>query len=102
MDTKTVELSSKRKVKIKEMSIDDIDFCSDLTTLNYQDGEMKNLSGLAKSRTAWLRRGVAGGDFKAFKTDTNGYPVDKVLKHLTDDEKNELITVIQEHQQVGE
>lgn len=102
MDTKTVELSSKKKVKIKEMSIDDIDFCSDLTILNYQDGEMKNISGLSKSRTAWLRRGIAGGDFKNFTTDGNGFPTDKVLKQLTDDEKNELITIIQEYQQVGE
>ena len=102
MDTKTVELSSKKKVKIKEMSIDDIDVCSDLTILNYQDGEMKNISGLAKSRTAWLRRGIVGVDFEAFKTDGNGFPTDKVLKQLTDDEKNELISIIQEYQKVGE
>ncbi len=102
MDTKTVELSSKKKVKIKEMSIDDIDFCSDLTILNYQDGEMKNISGLSKSRTAWLRRGIAGGDFKNFTTDGNGFPTDKVLKQLTDDEKNEIINLIQEYQKLGE
>ena len=102
MDTKTVELSSKKKVKIKEMSIDDIDLCSDLTILNYQDGEMKNISGLSKSRTAWLRRGIAGGDFKNFTTDGNGFPTDKVLKQLTDDEKNEIINLIQEYQKLGE
>ena len=102
MDTKTVELSSKRKVKIKDMSIDDIDFCSDLTTLNYKDGEMTNVSGLSRSRTAWLRRGLAGGDFKPFKTDANGFPTDKVLKQLSDDEKNELINLIQEQQKVGD
>lgn len=84
------------------MSIDDIDYCSDITILNYKDGEMTNISGLAKSRTAWLRRGIAGGEFKAFKKDANGFPIDKVLKQLTDDEKNELITLIQEYQQVGE
>ena len=40
MAKKIVELKSKRKVELKEMSIDDIDICNDLTILkNDEDGK---------------------------------------------------------------
>ena len=99
---KTVELASKRKVELREMSIDEVDFCQDLTELKYSNGKITNMSGLAKTRTAWLRRGIKGGDFKSFKTDVNGYPADSVLKELNEDEKNELAQKIQEYQSLGE
>ena len=102
MSKKIVELKSKKKVEIKEMSIDEIDQCHDYTVLKYSDGQISHMSGLAKSRTAWLRRGIKGGDFKAFKTDPNGLVDDSVLKQLSDDEKNELVELIQEHQSLGE
>ena len=102
MAKKIVELSTKRKVEIKEMSIDEMDICSDILQLSTtEDGEsfVKNMS---KSRTAWLRRGIIGGDFKAFKLGKDGFPTDDVLKQLNDEERNELIVKIQEHQKVGE
>ena len=102
MAKKIVELSTKRKVEIKEMSIDEMDICSDILQLSTtEDGEsfVKNMS---KSRTAWLRRGITGGDFKAFKLGKDGFPADDVLKQLNDEERNELIVKIQEHQKVGE
>ena len=102
MAKKIVELSTKRKVEIKEMSIDEMDFCSDILQLTTtEDGEsfVKNMS---KSRTAWLRRGLVGGDFKGFKLGKDGFPTDDVLKQLNDEEKNELFSKIQEHQKVGE
>ena len=101
MAKKIVEVSSKKKVELKEMSIDEIDLCNDMTTLRQDEGGESYITGLSKSRTAWLRRGISGGDFKAFKAD-NGVVVDSVLKQLNDDDKNELVKVIQEYQNMGE
>ena len=101
MAKKIVELSSKKKVELKEMSIDEIDLCNDMTTLRQDEGGESYITGLSKSRTAWLRRGISGGDFKAFKSD-NGVVVDSVLKQLNDDDKNELVKAIQEYQNMGE
>ena len=84
MAKKIVELKSKRKVELKDMSIDDIDYCNDITTMRYQDGEVSHINGLSKARTAWLRRGIKGGDFKAFKLDSNGFLVDSVLKQINE------------------
>tara|TARA_Y100000310_G_scaffold254853_1_gene262040 strand:- start:3715 stop:4023 length:309 start_codon:yes stop_codon:yes gene_type:complete len=102
MSKKIVELKSKKKIELKEMSIDEVDFCNDLAVMKYEKGEMSHLSGLSKTRTAWLRRGIKGGDFSAFKTDTNGYPTDSVLKQLSETEKNELVQLVQEYQDLGE
>ena len=77
---KTVELSSKRKVDIKDMDIDDIDFCQDVAIMKYNGNEMSHIENLSKSRTAWLRRGIVGGDFKNFSTNEDGYISDKVIK----------------------
>ena len=101
MAKKIVELSSKKKVELKEMSIDEIDLCNDMTTLRQDEGGESYITGLSKSRTAWLRRGISGGDFKAFKAD-DGVVVDSVLKQLNDDDKNELVKAIQEYQNMGE
>ena len=101
MAKKIVELSSKKKVELKEMSIDEIDFCNDMTTLRQDEGGESYITGLSKSRTAWLRRGISGGDFKAFKAE-GGIVADSVLKQLTDDEKNELVKEIQGYQNLGE
>ena len=103
MDTKTVELSSKKKVKIKEMSIDDIDYCQDLTVIVYgEDNNVEHIKNVSKSRTAWIRHGLFGGDFKNWSTNVKGQPADSVLKELSETEKNELMTMIQEHQKLGE
>ena len=102
MSKKIVELKSKKKIELREMGIDEVDFCNDTAVMKYEDGEVSHVSGLSKSRTAWLRRGVKGGDFKAFKTDDNGYPTDSVLKQLNEEEKNELVQLVQEHQSLGE
>ena len=102
MSKKTVELKSKRKIDLKEMSIDEVDFCNDLAVMKYDGGEISHISGLSKTRTAWLRRGIKGGDFEPFKTGTDGYPEDSVLKQLTEAEKNELVQLVQEYQSLGE
>jgi limonene-1,2-epoxide hydrolase len=102
MSKKTVELKSKRKVDLKEMLIDEVDFCNDVAVMKYENGEISHISGLSKTRTAWLRRGISGGDFKSFKTGADGYPVDSVLKELSEEEKNELVQLVQEYQSLGE
>ena len=102
MSKKTVELKSKKKIELREMTIDEVDFCNDLSVLRYEDGEVSHVSGLSKTRTAWLRRGIKGGDFKGFKAGIDGYPEDSVLKQLTEEEKNELVKLVQEHQSLGE
>tara|TARA_R100000808_G_C2130781_1_gene140034 strand:+ start:364 stop:672 length:309 start_codon:yes stop_codon:yes gene_type:complete len=102
MSKKNVELSSGRKVKLKEMSVDDIDLCSDMTEVVYTDGEVTTVKGVSKSRTAWLRRGIAGGDFKDFSLDAKGLVEDAALKELNEAEKNELMTLVQGYQSLGE
>ena len=101
MAKKIVELSTKRKVELKEMSIDDIDLCNDITVLKSSEDGKPYITGMSKSRTAWLRRGIVGGDFKAFKLE-NDLVVDKVLKQLTEVEKNELLPLIQGNQELGD
>ena len=101
MAKKIVELSTKKKVELREMSIDEIDLCNDMTTLRQSEDGESYITGLSKSRTAWLRRGIAGGDFKSFKAQ-DGIASDSVLKQITDDEKNELIKEIQGYQNLGE
>tara|TARA_Y100000310_G_scaffold276876_1_gene294320 strand:- start:31 stop:339 length:309 start_codon:yes stop_codon:yes gene_type:complete len=102
MSKKTVELKSKKKIELKEMSLDEVDFCNDTAVMKYENGEISHITGLSKTRTAWLRRGIAGGDFKTFKKDVNGYPEDSVLKQLSEEEKNELVRLVQEYQNLGE
>tara|TARA_Y100001963_G_C6624474_1_gene373325 strand:+ start:305 stop:613 length:309 start_codon:yes stop_codon:yes gene_type:complete len=102
MAKKIVELKSKRKVELTEMSIDDVDFCTDSSVMKYEDGQISYISGLSKTRTAWLRRGIKGGDFKGFKKDKDGLVDDSVLKQLNEEEKNELVQAIQDYQNMGE
>ena len=99
MNKKIVELSTKRKVEIKEMSIDDVDYCNDLLSMIQEDSGSTALRGLNKSRTAWLRKGIAGGDFKDKISKT---VPDTALRELSDEEKNELNMLIQDYQKLGE
>ena len=103
MAKKNVELKSGRKIQLKDMSIDDVDFCSDIAEILYNEaGEVSTVKGVSKSRTAWLRRGIAGGDFKDFSLNGKGLVGDSVLKELNEAEKNELMGLIQGYQSLGE
>lgn len=86
---KEVTLESKRKVKIKEMSVDDIDFCNDLPQMRYENDQVVAITNLSKARTAWIRKGVDGAD-------------DKFIKKLSEEDKNELSLAVQEYQRLGE
>ena len=84
-----MKLSSGKEVKLKEMSVDDIDYCNDLPQMRYENNEVVSIMILAKARTAWIRKGIEGAD-------------DKFIKLLSEDEKNELSLAVQEHQRLGE
>ena len=84
-----MKLSTGKEAKLKEMSVDDMDYCNDLPQMRYEGNEVVSITNLAKARTAWIRRGVEGAD-------------DKFIKALTEDEKNELSLAVQEHQRLGE
>ena len=84
-----MKLKSGIEVELKEMSVDDIDFCNDLPQMRYEGNEIVAITNLAKARTAWIRKGVEGVD-------------DAFIKSLTDDEKNELSVAIQDYQRLGE
>ena len=100
---KKVELASGRKIELKEMSVDEVDFCRDIAEIVYNEaGEVSTVRGVSKSRTAWLRRGIAGGDFKEFSLNGKGLVGDTVLKELNEAEKNELMGLIQGYQSMGE
>lgn len=86
---KEITLESKRKVKIKEMSVDDIDFCNDLPQMRYENDQVVAITNLSKARTAWIRKGVDGAD-------------DKFIKKLSEEDKNELSLAVQEYQRLGE
>ena len=86
---KQVTLSTGKKAKIKEMSVDDIDYCNDIPELVYNGDEVKTIRNLSRARTAWLRRGVDGCD-------------DKFIKQMSEEEKTELSLKVQENQNMGE
>ena len=102
MSKKIVELSTKRKVELKMMSVDDVDTCNDIIAVTTDESNNTVLRGLNRSRTAWLRRGILGGDFKSTPIMQGGFLSDICIRELTEDEKNELNTLIQDHQKLGE
>jgi len=103
MAEKNVELASGRKIELKEMSVDEVEFCQDIAQIVYnEEGEVSTVRGVSKSRTAWIRRGLAGGDFKDFSLDVKGFAGDSAIKELDETEKNELMQLIQGYQNMGE
>ena len=86
---KEMKLESKREVKIKEMSVDDIDFCNDLPQMRYENDQVVAITNLSKARTAWIRKGIDKAD-------------DKFIKSLSEEEKNEISLAVQEYQRLEE
>ena len=93
-------LTSGRKVRIKSLSIDDMDNCRDTQKLIFKNGSTI-IVDTNKARTMWIRKALGGGDFKNFKTD-NGEPTDETLKQLSNSEMDELVKIIQEVNTLGE
>ena len=95
------KLKSGRKVKIKELSIDKIDELKDIIKMRYNRDGSSVVENLNVARTAWIRAGLGGGDFKSWKP--NGVnPPDSVLKQLSEVEREELFDIIQSTQFMGE
>lgn len=95
-------LKSGRKVIIKEMSLDDIDYCKDLLQVMFSDGKAQTVIGLNHQKTEWIRKGLGGGDFKEWPNPGVGNAPDNVIRQLKDSEKDELLGFIQEAQTLGE
>ena len=89
MAEKKFKLCSGKDVVLLEMSVDDIDFCNDVTQIVFDTEGNQILKNMAKARTAWIRKGVKNAD-------------DKFIKSLSEADKNELSLKIREHQELGE
>ena len=92
-----VILKSKRKVKVKELSLDQVADLNDIPEIKFDNGVVSTIKNLNKAKLAWLRCGLGGGDFDNWEP--NGVaPPDMVLKQLTDAEQEELVEKIKEAQ----
>tara|TARA_Y100001963_G_C6731780_1_gene424333 strand:- start:598 stop:918 length:321 start_codon:yes stop_codon:yes gene_type:complete len=93
-------LKSGRKVKIRELTEDQIADLKDIPEIYFIGEEEKTIRNTNKARLAWLRCGLGGGDFTNWKP--NGMaPPDSVLKQLSEDERDELVVFIQECQSLN-
>ena len=90
-------LRSGRKVKVRELSEDQIADLEDIPEVYFIGDKERTIRNQNKASLAWLRCGLGGGDFGGWKP--NGLaPPDKVLKQLTKIERNELLNIIVECQ----
>ena len=95
------KLKSGRKIKIRELSVDKIDELKDIIKMRYHKDGSSVVENLNVARTAWIRAGLGGGDFKNWKP--NGIaPPDSILKQLSEIEREELFDIIQQCQIMGE
>ena len=95
------KLKSGRKVKIKSMSVDQMDECTDIPEIVFKNGSIVSIKNSSKARTQWIRYGLGGGDFKNY-SEVSGLPLDAVIKQMNLEEKDELMTLIQDVQTLGE
>jgi hypothetical protein len=93
------ELSTGRKVVLKEMEYDDMDICKDVQKFGTMPDGSTVVYDFHKSMTTWIRKGLADGDFK---DKINGKVPDSVLKELSDGEKIELVDLIKRYNLLGE
>ena len=82
------KLSTGKEIILKEMSVDEIDDCKDMTRFGQEKDGFVSAYGVNKTNTAWIRKGVENSD-------------DKFIKSLSEVEKIELVSLIQEYQIVG-
>ena len=90
------KLTTGKKVLIKDLGEDKIADLKDIMEFVSFPNGSSTIKNVNKHRLAWLREGTAGlGDWKA----KNGEIIeDQLLKTLTEKEKDELFTLIQEAQ----
>tara|TARA_R100000005_G_C4996893_1_gene203671 strand:- start:1164 stop:1505 length:342 start_codon:yes stop_codon:yes gene_type:complete len=98
---KEVKLSSGRTIRVKELSIDEMDDCKDVARILFDGKEVKSIANVNRARTNWLRKGIIGGDFKSWNGDGKVIP-DSAIKEMSNEEVDEAVMQIQECQQLGE
>ena len=62
MSKKIVELKSKKKIELKEMTLDEVDFCNDISVMKYDNGKISHLAvwhGLLNQKDIDLKYGKA-------------------------------------------
>ena len=85
------KLKSGKKIKLKDVSIDERDDMLDSVQYEYtKDGKVQGVKMMHSTMTKWIRIGVDG--------DTS----DKFLKTLTLEDKTEILTEMQSLYLVGE
>ena len=94
------KLKSGRKVKIKQLSEDQLAELKDIPEVYFIGEKERTIRNTNKANLAWLRQGLGGGDFQDWKPNGVG-PPDNVLRQLTDTERLELVGLIQECQIVN-
>ena len=96
------QLKTGRNVIIRDISIDDLDEIDNLVEYVLDRGAIVTVHGVSKQKTAYLRSGIAGGDFDNWGKKPNGsMPPDEVLKQLSTDEKEECVELIKETQRIN-
>ena len=91
------ELSSGKKILIRELSIDQMDELKDMLEIVFS-GEQKVIKNMSKTRTGWVRAGLAG--FDDWKTKNGAIAPDSGLRQFTDEDMNEISAVVQEAQKL--
>lgn len=97
-----IKLSTKRKIKLKDVSLDIKDELLD--SVEYvldTKGSIENIKMPQTTITKFIRATLSGGDFKDYK-EVKGVPSDDVLKQLTFEERTEIFLKIQESLLLGE
>ena len=86
-----LKLKSGKKIKIKDVSVDEKDMLLDLLQYEYnEDGTVKTMALIHSTTTKWIRTAVEG--------DTS----DKFLKTLSLEDRTEIFIGLQENLLVGE
>ena len=86
-----MKLKSGKKIKLKDVSIDERDEMLDAVSYEYkEDGDVQGVKMMHSTMTKWIRTGV------------NGDTSDKFLKTLSLQDKTEIFTKMQEYLMVGE
>ena len=86
-----IKLKSGKKIKLKDVSIDERDEMLDSVVYNYDEkGNPSGMKMMNTTMTKWIRLGV------------NGDTSDKFLKTLTLQDRTEIFVKMQEYLLVGE
>ena len=93
------KLKSGRVVIIKDIPIDTIDELKDIPEIYFVGDQQKTIRNVNKAQTAWIRNGLGGGDFEGWKPNGALTP-DNVIRQLSDEERAELVALIQKEQQL--